>query len=273
MPAAPPISTNTNGNTKSAIVTRSADERGPEHHVAEPTIGILADERATTDRYLAEGIRRYVTAVKDACRARPLVLTPDDVSGCAPSRLDGLILTGSASNVHHRAYAGATCPGPFDHHRDEAAGQLVETCMERSIPLLGVCRGMQEMAVALGGKLRHLPHPHTEEQDPVHWEDESLPRDDQYRARHAIRVTPNGMLSDCIRNSNPLVNSLHRQAVADVRACARVEARTADGVVEALSVPGHPFALGVQWHPEWHWRSDEISQSLFILFGWAARGR
>jgi putative glutamine amidotransferase len=229
-----------------------------------PLVGLLTTTEpidgvayhAVRDAYV-----RALTAVSDV----DVVLLP---AGPAPrlDRLDGVVLGGHQSNVEPRRYGAADRPGELlDPPRDRTAVAAVHGAIGAGVPLLGVCRGMQEMNVALGGTLRALG-------TAAHREDESLPRDEQYLPAHPIEIRSGGVLHAVVGATTAAVNSLHGQAIDAPAPRIEVEARAPDGVIEAISVTGATaFALGVQWHPEWHAGTDPLSGAVFAAFGAACR--
>lgn len=183
---------------------------------------------------------------------------------------DGVFLPGSTSNVAPPRYGAADNTSMYqDPQRDALAFPLIERVLDRGIPLLAVCRGFQELNVALGGTL----HPQLHEIDGHldHRDDAELPRADQYLPAHPVTICEGGMLAGLLGRTRIEVNSLHHQGIRDLAPALTAEARAPDGVVEAVSMPGHDgFVLGVQWHPEWRYREDPVSVALFKAFGAAA---
>lgn len=195
-------------------------------------------------------------------------------------RLDGILLTGSRSNVQPALYQGPPhLEGtPEDAERDATTLPLTRAALAAGVPLLAICRGFQELNVALGGtldqRIQDLPG-RMDHSTPV---DQVLPKVRTGKA-HAVRVAEDGALArfwsglDWNPASVP-VNSLHNQGVC--RAAPRLvpEAWAPDGTVEAARVQGaNDFAVGVQWHPEYDWKTDALSRRLFEVFGAAASHR
>ncbi len=180
----------------------------------------------------------------------------------------GVFLPGSASNIHPRRYAGVAGKMDLDEQRDNLVFPLIDKVRQRGMPLLAVCRGLQELNVALGGTL----HANVQEVAPYfdHREDKEAPRDQQYEPAHTVRVRAGGMLADIVGRASFSVNSLHAQGIASLGDGLEVEAQADDGLVEAVSLPGH-WVLGVQWHPEWRFREHQESVLLFQAFGKALR--
>jgi gamma-glutamyl-gamma-aminobutyrate hydrolase len=177
--------------------------------------------------------------------------------------LDGLLLPGSPSNIEPWRYAGVEQEQDADPGRDELALALIDRALALNLPLLAICRGMQELAVATGGVLhRQLPGEKIQ-----HYANADAPLDKQYAPAHLITLTPGGKLARLLGDAVSLqVNSLHKQGIAKTGPRLQVEATAEDGVIEAVSVPEHPFAIGVQWHPEWRYQHSDASSQLFEAF-------
>lgn len=187
---------------------------------------------------------------------------------------DGLFLTGSQSNVNPSNYDDAL---QFKHElidsqRDRTTLELIRVALYMGVPLLAVCRGIQELNVSLGGNLYQHVHDVVGLMD--HREDDSLPRAEQYRPVHDIDIVADGLLHRLYGTTRARVNSLHGQGLNELGERIVVEATAPDGLVEAVSVrDARSFALGVQWHPEWrHWE-DPLSSALLEAFGDAVRQR
>lgn len=188
--------------------------------------------------------------------------------------LDGLLLTGSPSNVEPSRYNGpASVAGtPHDPLRDATILPLIRKAVAAGVPLLGICRGFQEINVSFGGSL----HQRVQEQPGMldHREPSEEPVEVQYAPRHSVRVQPGGVLAGLGLPQEFTVNSIHGQGVQRLAPGLRVEALAPDGLVEALSVEQAPaFALGVQWHPEWQMQTNPNSLAIFQAFGEACRKR
>ncbi|MEE1752875.1 gamma-glutamyl-gamma-aminobutyrate hydrolase family protein [Streptomyces sp. SP18CS02] len=226
-----------------------------------------------------------IDGVPHAAVRQVYVSALENVAGCAvalvqgpaawlPSvldRFDGVVLGGHESNVAPERYDGPPAPGPRAPERDELAMTLLPMAIEAGLPFLGICRGLQELNVAYGGTLRDIGRLPI---GAAHREDLSLPRDEQYLPVHDIAVAPGGLLRETLGQDSVRVNSLHQQAVDRLATGLTLEASTADGVVEAVSVAdATAFALAVQWHPEWYAASDPVSKPLFTAFGAAAAER
>ena len=188
--------------------------------------------------------------------------------------LDGVVLPGSPSNVEPHRYAGApSVPGTLhDPNRDASTLPLIPRAVELGVPLLGICRGFQEMNVAYGGTLLQRVHEVPGHID--HRDDESAELDVQYGPAHEVRLEPGGVLSKLAGVPEIRVNSLHWQGVATLGKDLTVEARAPDGLIEGFRVSSaRTFAVAVQWHPEWRAMSNPFSRALFAAFGDASRER
>jgi len=188
--------------------------------------------------------------------------------------LDGLLFTGSASNVEPRHYQGEPSEQGtlHDPHRDETTLPLIPRAVEAGVPVLGICRGFQEMNVAFGGSLWQKLHEVPGHLD--HREDSRLPFERQYDLAHEVVLEPGGELRRMAGTDRIRVNSLHGQGVRDLGRGLAVEARAPDGVIEAFRVErAARFALALQWHPEWRASSNPFSRTLFAEFGAACRAR
>ncbi len=186
--------------------------------------------------------------------------------------VDGVMITGSKSNVHPSLYGGeaSDANGPYDALRDATTLPLIRKAIAFGVPLLAICRGIQELNVALGGTLA------TELQEREGMLDHRAPASDNQDERFAIRQTvsikPGSCLAGVFGAGDIRVNSVHRQGVDRLGERLEVEAVAEDGSVEAVSVRGaSAFAVGVQWHPEYWAKSDDTSARLFRAFGDAVR--
>ncbi len=188
-------------------------------------------------------------------------------------RLDGIILTGSRSNVAPGHYDGPPhAEGtPEDVGRDEVTLPLIRAAVARGIPLLAICRGFQELNVALGGslhqRLQDLPGrlDHSTPEQPSAWV--------RHGKAHSVELVAGGWLHGLAGCERIVVNSLHNQGVDRLAERLAVEARAPDGTIEAVRVHGYGFAAGVQWHPEYDLDTDPVSRRIFASFGEAVRGR
>jgi putative glutamine amidotransferase len=240
-----------------------------------PVIGIPADRRMIGPHPFHAVGEKYIAAVVQAADCLPLLIpvleTPLDVSEIL-ERVDGIFFPGSPSNVEPNRYSGPpSVDGTLhDPHRDATTLSLIPRAVANGVPVLGVCRGFQEMNVAMGGTLHQRVHEVAGFDD--HREDKEEPLDVQYGPAHDVVLEPGGLLKSLASADRIRVNSLHWQGVDRLGPDLAVEARATDGLVEAFRVKSAPsFALAVQWHPEWQVMSNPFSQALFAEFGRAAR--
>lgn len=219
----------------------------------------------------------YVRAVDEVVGGIPVLLPANGDAADIPSllaRLDGIILTGSRSNVQPSLYGGPPhAEGtPEDQGRDRVTLPLVRAAILAGLPLLAICRGMQELNVALGGTL------HQRLQDLPDRLDHSTPLLPDPKVRqgkaHLVRVEPGGWLHRIARADRIAVNSLHNQGMDQLAPGLVVEGTAPDGTIEAVRcTAASGFVAGVQWHPEYDWRTDPVSRRIFESFGEAVARR
>jgi len=186
-------------------------------------------------------------------------------------RLDGILLTGSPSNVQPRRYGSDDAgDGPFDLARDATAQVLIESCAERDRPLLAICRGFQEVAVTFGATLRRDLGDRGRQQ--VHHGPDEATLEELFENCHRVDLTPGGVLARAMRAPSITVNSAHYQGIARLGDGLAVEATSHDGVIESVRPRQGARLLAVQWHPEWKAESDPNALRLFRLFGALLRG-
>jgi putative glutamine amidotransferase len=242
-----------------------------------PLIGIPADRRLFGNHYFHMVGEKYIEAIAQGANAIPVLVPALGEEIDLPSLLeacDGLLLTGSASNVEPQHYGGpASAPGTLhDPNRDATTLPLIPRAVAAGLPVLAICRGFQEMNVAYGGTLHQRLHEVAGYLD--HRDDESQPLDVQYGPAHEVLLEPGGQLQKIAGAARLEVNSLHAQGVDKLGGGLTVEARASDGVIEAFSVAGsRSFSMGLQWHPEWQFAKDPFSRALFAAFGTAGRQR
>ncbi len=242
---------------------------GLKNGIMNPLILVTADVRKVDQYTLHAAIDIYLKALTGV-GATPLILPSlagdidlDSVLG----RVDGVLTTGARSNVHPSHYGDDPSPGhePYDHDRDATTLDLIRKTIKAAVPLLAICRGFQELNVALGGTLD------TEIQELEARADHRAPVSDDNDVRfslaHEIVFEPDSKLAAILKRERIAVNLLHRQAIRDLAPGLVVEALADDGTIEAVRVAGaRAFALGVQWHPEYWAGTDAPSQALFTAF-------
>lgn len=225
--------------------------------------------------------KKYLEALIETMECIPVFIPAIGPSGKANrldvidellNLLDGVVLTGAISNVDPSQYSinDNKAYGVLDRNRDAVMIHVAKSAIEKGIPILGICRGMQELNVACGGSLFPVLH----ERDGCF--DHRSPRDvvlkEKYRAAHQICFEEGGVLSRIISNSdaifqNVFVNSLHSQGINKLGDNVNIEARALDGTIEAISVKdAETFCLGVQWHPEWWLESNPLNRAIYNAF-------
>jgi putative glutamine amidotransferase len=244
-----------------------------------PLVGIPAN---IIDRPLREipahsASDHYISAIIGPVDAMPFLI-PAMGDRCdfadIAERIDGLFLTGGRANIEPHYYAGAPFPAdePVDPRRDATVLPLIRACVDKGVPVFGVCRGMQEVNVALGGSLHYRVH-HVDGKL-----DHRMPRvgelADRFGPSHAVSLAPDGAFAELVECRETMVNSAHGQGVDRLAPGLAVEAMAPDGIIEGVRVEGAPaFAAAVQWHAEWGWQTHELSRVLFEEFGRAAKTR
>jgi putative glutamine amidotransferase len=180
--------------------------------------------------------------------------------------LDGIVLAGSYSNVApHRYQQKSQFDGESDEARDELSLQLITLANDKGIPVLGICRGMQEINVAFGGSLHQQIQLVADLSD--HREDKQATLAQQYAHAHGVTLVDGGWLATGYSCTRVQVNSLHQQGIARIGQGLKIEAVADDGLIEAVSGGDHSkFLLGVQWHPEWQPHNNPFYQHIFTQF-------
>lgn len=241
----------------------------------QPIIGVSACTKQIGHNIYHTAGDKYLQAIVQVAGGMPVIipaLGEQLDQAYLLQQLDGLVFTGSPSNVEPHHYAGeASEPGTaHDPARDNTTLPLIKAAIAAGIPVLGICRGFQEINVAFGGALHQRVHEVAGLMD--HREPADLPAEQQYGLRHALHVQPGGLLAGIGLPSEIQVNSIHGQGVQRLAPGLHVEALAPDGLIEAFSVEGaKSFALGVQWHPEWQVRSNPNYLAIFQAFGEACR--
>ncbi len=242
---------------------------------ARPVIGVPADRRILAPHPFHMVGEKYVAAIRDGADALPFLIPAlgDSLDlDAVLAHVDGLLLTGSPSNVEPRHYDGeASKPGTMhDPYRDATTLPLVDKALAAGVPLFAICRGFQELNVVLGGSLHQRVHEvpgyHSHNENP----DDAL--DVKYGPSHPVTLLEGGMLRELAGTETVEVNSLHSQGVARLADGVTVEAVADDGLIEGFHVDGaKAFALAVQWHPEWQVSENPFSLAIFKAFGDACR--
>jgi putative glutamine amidotransferase len=241
-----------------------------------PVVGIIGNMNLLNESYpVHAGGTMNSEAVAQASGCLPLII-PSDPRFVTVAELldlcDGFLLTGGRPNVHPSEYGEDETPahGAFDRSRDAITLPLIRACVERGQPFFGICRGFQEVNVALGGTLypeiRELPGRMNHRMPP----DGSL--EEKFALRHPVRFTKGGPFHRVLGSDEVMTNTLHGQGIARAGARVVIDGEAPDGTPEAIYVQGAPgFTLSVQWHPEWNACADPVSRPLFAAFGDACR--
>ena len=242
-----------------------------------PLVAILGNSYLINDEYPAHAAGRMVSeAVSAVSGAVPVIVPSDPGLVDLEALLDGFagfVLPGGRANVHPEEYGerATGAHGTFDRGRDGIVLPLVRACVERGQPLLAICRGFQELNVAMGGTLhpeiRELPGRMNHRMPPEGTLDE------KFELRHDVTFTQGGPFHRMMGETVVRTNTLHGQGIVEPGRRIVIDGRADDGTPEAIYVDGAPgFAIGVQWHPEYNAAEDPVSRPLFEAFGAAARG-
>ncbi|WP_343082201.1 gamma-glutamyl-gamma-aminobutyrate hydrolase family protein [Ostreiculturibacter nitratireducens] len=251
--------------------------------MARPIVGIIGNPALLNDSYPAHATGHMNSeAVSEVSECLPLMIPADPRLLSVAELLetcDGFLLTGGRPNVHPEEYGEAPTEahGAFDRSRDAITLPLVRACVERGQPFLGVCRGFQEVNVAMGGTLypeiRDLPGRMNHRMPPEGTLEE------KFALRHKVRLKEGGVFHRVFGATEVMTNSLHGQGIKTPGKRIEIEGEAEDGTPEAIYVKDAPgFTLAVQWHPEWQAASDPVSRPLFEAFGaavhaWSGRNR
>ena len=244
--------------------------------MARPVVGIIGNSALLNDSYpVHSGGQMNSAAVAEVAGCLPLVIPADPRFVSVAELLDacdGFLLTGGRPNVHPEEYGEepTEAHGAFDRGRDAITLPLVRACVERGQPFFGICRGFQEVNVAMGGTLypeiRELPGRMNHRMPP----DGTL--EEKFALRHKVTFAEGGAFHRTLGATEVMTNTLHGQGIKTPGRRIAVEGWAEDGTPEALHVEGAPgFTLSVQWHPEWNAASDPVSRPLFRAFGAAVR--
>lgn len=241
-----------------------------------PLVGVTCCTRVMNEHPTQWVSEKYVTAVSDAAEALPLLVPALgdrlDIAALV-ERLDGLLVTGSRSNVEPHHYGGApSVPGTLhDAQRDAMTLPLIRAAVAADLPMLAICRGIQELNVALGGTLFQRLHEVEGRRD--HRAPEG-PVEVRYAHRaHTVAIAPGSLLERLAGTRELLVNSLHAQGIDRLAPALVVEAVAPDGQIEAVRHTEATFVVGVQWHPEYRVTENAFGRALFGAFGEACRAR
>lgn len=242
-----------------------------------PLVGIIGNPHILNEDYPAqatgvsnlEAVGLVAGAMPVMVPALPDVLPLDALI----DRFDGFVFTGGRPNVHPEEYGEAETPahGEFDRARDRLTLPLIRACVDRGVPILGICRGFQEFNVAFGGSLypeiRDLPGRMNHRMPP----DGTM--EEKFELRHDVTFTEGGVFHALMGSTVVRTNTLHGQGIKEPGPRIVIDGYADDGTPEAIYVQGAAgFTLAVQWHPEWNAAADPVSYKLFSGFGEAVRG-
>jgi len=243
-----------------------------------PIVAIASDRIERHGHPSHAATHGFVRAVAEASRALPLVLPAAGDALHADSligAIDGILLTGSPSNVDPARYGAPEphAPMPLDRERDATILPLMPRLLAAGVPVLAICRGFQELNVVFGGTLHPAVHELPGGLD--HREgDHARPVERWYDDRHPLHIASGGLLERLAGGTHATVNSLHHQGIERLGQGLRVEALAPDGLIEAFSVEdAAAFALAVQWHPEMRIDDSPLARAIFSAFGDACRER
>lgn len=241
-----------------------------------PVIGVIANGHVINDDYFVQGAGEInLQAVRDASEAVPLVIPAkpnlfelDELRATC----DGFLFTGGRPNVHPEEYGeeATEAHGTFDRDRDRLVLPLIRACVAAGQPIMGICRGFQEVNVAFGGSLypeiRDLPGRENHRMPP----DGTL--EEKFALRHEVTFCEGGPFQRLLGAQKVMTNTLHGQGIKKPGARIVIDGSAPDGTPEAIYVQDAPgFCLSVQWHPEWNAAGDPVSRPLFTAFGDACR--
>jgi putative glutamine amidotransferase len=242
-----------------------------------PVVLLPADSKQLGDHPFHVAGNKYVTAIVNAANSLPLIIpalgTKSDVASLLEVA-DGILMTGAVSNVHPSNFNQTVRDPslPLDIERDGLTLNLIRAAVAQGIPLLGICRGFQEINVAFGGSLHQAVHEVEGKSD--HREPKETTLEKQYAQVHSVNALPGGMLDKITGHAKLMVNSLHGQGIDRLGSGLVAEAFAEDGLIEAISIPGaKSFALAVQWHPEWNVLNTPSYLAIFRAFEKACRKR
>jgi putative glutamine amidotransferase len=245
-------------------------------HMTRPVIGIIGNSHLINDQYPTHaGGTMNSCAVSHVAGGLPLIIPADPALVSVEELLavcDGFLLTGGRPNVHPEEYGEPETPahGAFDRGRDAIVLPLIRACVDRGQPFFGVCRGFQEVNVAMGGTLwpeiRDLPGRQNHRMPP----DGTL--EEKFALRHKVTFTEGGPFHRLLGTTEVMTNTLHGQGIKTPGPRIVIDGEAPDGTPEAIWVRGATgFTLSVQWHPEWNAANDPVSRPLFEAFGNAVR--
>ena len=241
-----------------------------------PLVGVISDAQVIEPHLFHTAGDKYLRALSQAADVIPVIipaLLSDQSIEQWLSRLDGLFLTGAYSMVDPAHYDEAKIESAYgyDDLRDQTSFAAIKAAKVLNLPLLGVCRGLQDINVAFGGSLYQAVQDNDGLND--HREDKTVTLAEQYADAHLINLVEQGRLQQIFGRTQINVNSLHSQGINRVGDGLTIEATALDGLVEAVTIDSMDFGVAVQWHPEWQVNKNPLQKQLFEAFGDACRAR
>jgi putative glutamine amidotransferase len=245
-------------------------------HMTRPIVGIIGNNDVLNGDYpVFSSGKMNIDAVSQVAGCVPMIIPADPDAVQVDELLnlcDGFLLTGGRPNVHPSEYGEQVTQahGAFDPARDAITLPLVRACVERGQPFFGICRGFQEVNVAMGGTLypeiRDLPGRDNHRMPP----DGTL--EEKFELRHDVTVTEGGVFNKVLGATKVLTNTLHGQGIKTAGPRVMIDGFASDGTAEAIYIKdAKGFTLSVQWHPEWNAARDPVSFALFSAFGKAVK--
>jgi len=252
--------------------------------MSKPVVGVIGSSFVVENRFKVQmSGERNLFALAEVAGALPLIIpgipAVTDIAALLET-VDGILLTGGRANVHPTYFGTDPSPEfePYDQRRDAVALELTKVCVERRVPIFGICRGLQEMAVAFGAKLhpeiRELPGRFNHRMPRLDTGEVHPDPDVVFGERHDVHLTPGGKFASLLNTNTIRVNSLHGQGIIETSPDVIVEGIAEDETIEAISIAGADgFALGVQWHAEYAPQTNPVNRTLFEAFGDAIRSQ
>jgi len=241
-----------------------------------PLVGVISDVKVISPHPFYIAGDKYLRALVEAADVVPIMIPAlNDIMDIThwTEHLDGVFLTGAYSMVNPSLYGESKIDADFDYddQRDNLSRALIQNMLKEDKPLFAVCRGLQDINVALGGSLHQSLHEVEGMND--HREDKNAPLAEQYADTHSVTLNEDGIMRKITGRNDILVNSLHTQGIKELGQGLQVEAVAEDGLIEAFSIPQLTFGLALQWHPEWQVTQNPIQHKLYEAFGAACKTR
>ena len=243
--------------------------------IKKPMVGIICCRREQDTHFFHMVGEKYINAINNHSASTSVLIPVEqghEIDQSIIDRMDGFLLTGSLSNVDPEQYNDTVADSKMlmDTSRDQTVFNIIDSIVEREMPLLAICRGFQEMNVAFGGSLYQNLEEQSEHQG--HDFERNVPHEQQYGISHEVEIIKGTVLHEICGMGHAQVNSLHTQGVRELSNKLEANAKTENGLVEAFTIKeANGFNLSVQWHPEWQPHNSELSLSIFRAFGDACK--